>query len=416
MERDVSRDGPPSRRLRYVLAAVALVTLASAAVGVRAAVTSPQRMQSGRAAVRAGDVDPSGMYVSADTLSAGGSTRLPDGGSGTRTRALAAPALAPLSGGQDPVATPSPDGQSVAYETWRWKADYDWFQPLEDQGVQNGDTLGSPAIHILDLSTGADRALEYGSFSPAWRADGALAYVHRGKSYSWNVRYVRDVVVRAPATAAPVTWSTAHDLYRVEGWAGSHLIVSREVEGGPGELDVYDGPGQSRVLATEGTLLAISPDGTEALVADPASAPDPSVRLVRVSDSTVAAVLPLASVVDPVLGTPLAWVGGSADWEGDHVAVSAETGLVVLTVVGDAIRVEQVLHLDAATAPNGMLYEPRFTDAGRSIVVWEDVSTPLGKPWSSAQLVCDRTQLSCVQSAPVAPTHQPRPVYDRSAG
>lgn len=139
-------------------------------------------------------------------------------------------------------------------------------------------------------------------------------------------------------------------------------------------------------------------------------------RLIRIADGSEAAALPLSSIVDPTLSAPVAWVAGPADWEGDHVVAASETGLVVLTVAGDAIGVEQVLHLDAATAPNGMLYEPRFTASGGSVVVWEDVSTPLGHQWSSAQLVCDRATLSCVESAPVASTHQPRPVYDRSAG
>jgi hypothetical protein len=416
MERDTSRDGPPSRRIRYALSAVALVTLASAAVGVRTAVTSPQRMHSGRAAVHRGAVDPAGMYVSADTLSAGGTTRLPDNGTGTRTRTLAAPALAPLSGASGPVATVSPDGQMLAYHTWQWKSDYDWFQPLEDQGVADGDPIGTPVVHVLNLVTSVDNALEVGSLSPAWRSDGALAYTHGPRNYRWNSPYLREVVVRTSPTSV-TTWSATPDVYRVEGWANFRLIVSRSVAGGPDELDVFDGPGRSRVLADAGSLLAISPDGTEALVADPASDADPRLRLIRIADGSEAAVLPLTSVVDPTFATPVAFVAGPADWEGGHVVASTDTGLVVLSVAGDVLAVEQVLHLDQATAPNGMLYEPRFANAdGSSIVAWEDVATPLGKPWSSAQLVCDRVQLTCTQSDAVSATHQPRPVYDRSAG
>jgi hypothetical protein len=97
--------------------------------------------------------------------------------------------------------------------------------------------------------------------------------------------------------------------------------------------------------------------------------------------------------------------------------VSSETGLVVLAVSRASIAVEQVIHIDAATRPNGMLYEPRFADdSADEIVAWSDVSTPLGKPWTSAQIVCDRVALSCEQAEPVRATLQPRPVYDRRGG
>ena len=113
----------------------------------------------------------------------------------------------------------------------------------------------------------------------------------------------------------------------------------------------------------------------------------------------------------------MSWIGGPADWQGNHVVAASETGLVFLTVNGTALALDQVLHLDAATHAEGMLYEPRFTDAtATNVVSWTDIPGAPGQPWSSAQLVCDRVKLACVEADPVAATQQPRPVYNRSGG
>ena len=113
----------------------------------------------------------------------------------------------------------------------------------------------------------------------------------------------------------------------------------------------------------------------------------------------------------------MSWIGGPADWQGNHVVAASETGLVFLTVNGTALALDQVLHLDAATHAEGMLYEPRFTDAtATNVVAWTDIPGAPGQPWSSAQLVCDRVKLACVEGDPVTATQQPRPVYNRSGG
>jgi hypothetical protein len=392
------------------------VAVAATAAGVHAAQQTSHRMQSGKAPLVRADVAPPGLFVAGDRLDGKRSSNPALRGRDART--LVAPALAPL-GGEGPVASTSPDGATVAYDTWHWTKDVDWFRSLELQGVRSGDVLGAPAIHLLSLSTGADRRLEPGSSSIAWRADGALAYT-RGTSpnYRWNEPYLRDVVVSADAGKHAVTWSESPDLYRVLAWAGPALLVQRNEAGATPELDVFEGPGQARVLARDADLIAVSPDGGSALVAESrASTASPRIRLVRVADGSELAALAFDDIPDPVSGTSLSWVRGPGDWVGTSVVVPSETGLVVLSVGAGSITVSQVIHLDAATRPDGTFYEPRFTDDSlRSVVAWSDVSTPLGKPWTSAQILCDRVSLTCEQADPVAATRQPRPVYTRSGG
>jgi hypothetical protein len=419
MEHDETRGRPPSRRpfrrMRLGVWLGAAAAAVSVAAGIQAATDQHTRIASGKMAVHRADVAPPGMYISGDQLNATPGSNTPIQGKPSQT--LVAKAISPLVGAADPVGATSPDGSVLAYNTWTWARSIDWNQPLDKQGIADGAALGTPAIHILNLATGADTALEPGSFSLAWRADGALAYAAGSATYRWSQEYDRHVAVRTPGTTGAQTWSSP-GLYRVEGWAGAALLVERDIPGDASELDVFDGPQQSRVLAVGADLLAISPAGDTALVAEsPADNPSPSVRLIRVSDGAELASLPLAQIVDPVTSTPVSWLAGPADWRGSKVVAASETGLVVLSVDGTTLNVDQVMHLDAATQPNGMLYEPRFAGSSTSsIVAWSDVSTPTDDAWASAQLVCDRVQLTCGQSLPVTATLQPRPVYDRSGG
>src|SRR5919201_1906636 len=150
---------------------------------------------------------------------------------------LASAAAAPLVGNLGPVAAPSRAGRYLAYNTWKWARSIDWQRSLEEQGISTGDPLGRPQLRIRDLRTADETAFEPGSFSVAWRADGAIAYA-RGTipDDRANTAFLADVVVRRDVDAEPVTWSVAPDRYLVEGWAGRRLIVRRQVSGETGEL------------------------------------------------------------------------------------------------------------------------------------------------------------------------------------
>ena len=338
-------------------------------------------------------------------------------GVGAAPTMLAASASAPLVGNIGPVAAPSRDGRYIAYNTWRWTKTIDWQQSLSAQGIHAGDPLGTPTLRIRDVRKRVESALEEGSMSVAWRSDGAVAYV-RGidPSYRANKPYLREVVVRARIGAPPVVWSRSPEPYVVQGWAGRRLIVRRDVEGGSPDLLVFDAPRSARPLASHAELLAISPSGSDVLVAESLSdTPDPAIRLVSVTDGREEGRIRLSEIVDPVSGGRLSLVVGLGNWRHDRVVVPSSSGLLVLHVSGGTLSVDQVLHVDSATQPGGGFYEPRFTgDDEHTIVTWADLPASSGK--QSAQFVCDRYALTCTQGAPLSSSAAPRPIFDESGG
>lgn len=326
-------------------------------------------------------------------------------------------ASAPLVGNLGPVAAPSRDRQHVAYNTWRWAKPIDWQRPLGAQGIDTGDPLGRPQLRVLDLLHGTDTALEPGSFSVAWRADGAIAYVRASPpDYRANTPFDVDVVVRARLEAAPAVWSKTAGPYLVEGWAGRSLVVRRAAPGGRGDLVAFDGAGTERLLAQDADLIAISPSGSEIVVSEGAAESlAPTVRLLAVRDGSEEARLDLTGIIDPVTRSPLTDVLGIGSWHGDRVVAASSSGLVVFRVSGGRISAEQVLHVDSASSPGGGFYEPRFADPNaRTIVAWGDLPATGGT--ESAQFTCDRFALTCAESAAVPSTRAPRPVYDPSGG
>jgi hypothetical protein len=367
---------------------------------VTATGTSPR---SGRVAVTHTRATPTGAIVGGRVVS----------GLGNGPAKLEVAATAPLAGSLVPVAVPSPDGAYLAYNTWHWTRSIDWYQSLSSQGIRTGDRLGTPVLRLRSRGGGKDVALEPGTFSAAWRQDGALAYV-KGEQpdYRANTPFLRNVVVRSSPDAAPTVWSSSAGEYHVLGWAGRHLIVAQQFEGEAISLVAFDGQGSARPLAQNASLVAISPDGSSALVDEgPADTAAPALRLVSVADATELARVPFSTIVDPTTSTPVAWVTGPGDWFGDRVVASTSTGVVVLHIAGNRISVEQVLHVDSATRPNGRLWEPRFADDGRTIITWTDL--PESK---AAQIVCDRFALTCTQGPAVPAADAPRPVYDESGG
>jgi hypothetical protein len=212
-----------------------------------------------------------------------------------------------------------------------------------------------------------------------------------------------------------VAWTSDADRYTVLAWAGSTLVVQRDAAGAAPDILALDAPGQVRPLASESSFLGVSPDGTQALIAEsPAATPTPRVLLVRIADGTTVASIYVADAKDPVSGEPSTWILGPASWTGDHVAAASSTGLVVLSTSG-GLRVDQVLHLDAATKPNAVLFEPRFVDAdARTITAWGGI--PGTQPVQIAQYACDRFALTCTRGPALAADDPPRPVYDLSGG
>jgi hypothetical protein len=391
---------------RIVSVACAFLAVA-VALSIHLVTAGRTAARSGRVAIHHTAALPQGSIVRGRSLA----------GFAASTITLPVGASAPLVGNLGPVAAPSRNGRYLAYNTWRWAKPIDWQRSLHEQGIDTGDLLGTPQLHLLDLRAGGDVPLEPGSFSVAWRADGAIAYA-RGRSadYRANTPFLADVVVRRGVDEAAVTWSAAPDRYLVQGWAGVHLIVRRADDTGRGTLAAFDGPGSPRVLADDAELLAISPSGSDIVVASGAArSSGPTIRRIAVVDGTEEARLDLAGIVDPVTHGAVSDVVGLGSWHGDSVVVAASAGLVVFRVSGHDLSAEQVLHVDAASRPGGGFYEPQFAGRGeRTIVTWADLPASGGR--ESAQFVCDRYLLSCSESAPVPSSRAPRPVYDPSGG
>jgi hypothetical protein len=393
-----------NRSSRWALVAAALA-LGGTALAVHLVSASGSGVRSGRLAVRRGAVAPTVPVVRGDALV------LP-GGAAQR---LDAPASAPLVGTQAPVATRSPDGRSVAYETFSYARRIDREQSFSDQGIERGDVLGTPRIRLRDLDAKRETALEPGSQSPAWRSDGALAYVVGAPpEYRADEPFLTNVVVRSAPDADPAAWTQEPGRYTVLGWAGTTLLVQRATPGDAPDILAFDAPNQLRTLASHASLLAVTPDGERVVVADsPADSDTPSVQLIRVDDGSTIGAAFVADARDPLTNAPQTWMLGPGSWADDRVVAASSSGLVVIRV-GETLDFEQVLHLDSATQPEGALFEPRFAGGARTIAAWSQL--PGTDPPRFAQLVCDRTQLACTRGPAVPAAAIPHPVYDSSGG
>jgi hypothetical protein len=319
---------------------------------------------------------------------------------------LAAAPVTPLAGWLTPVAIPSPDGRFVAYNAWRELREDDPALSWEDQGIEAGDPLARPSIRLHDLRTGKDSAYVVGAFSLAWRGDGAIAYFKgAGHDYRAGLRYVGDVFVRDSVNAPPQRWTEKTDRYVVAGWAGSSLIVYRVRAGEALDVLAFDGPGRQRVLASDGGIVAISPDGTSAFVEHGPETGRPRVDLIAISNGTKLASLDL-STVDPAVGV----VGYAGDWQGDFVAAPSASGLVVFRVSGGRIDLARTMR---AAAGQGVA-EPRFVGPSR-VTGWTSSSS------GGAFVDCDRVSGRCARTVPL-PTARGvdgfpawrRPVYNPS--
>lgn len=319
---------------------------------------------------------------------------------------LAAAPITPLAGWLTPVAVPSPDGRYVAYNAWRELREDDPALSWEDQGISTGDPLARPSIRLHDLEAGTDSTYVSGAFSLAWRGDGALAYFKgAGRDYRAGVRYVGDVFVRDSVSGPARRWTEKTDRYVVAGWAGPTLLVYRVRPGEALDVLALDGPGKRRALASEAGLVAISPDGTSALVEHGPETGPPRVDLVAVSNGKKLASLDLTTV-DPAVGV----VGYAGDWQGDLVAAPSASGVAVFRIAGSHIELARTMR----TAAGEGMAEPRFAGTSR-VTGW--TSSPSG----GAFVDCDRLSARCARTVPL-PTAQGdegfpawrRPVYNPS--
>jgi hypothetical protein len=325
---------------------------------------------------------------------------------GHESVSLSAAPVTPLAGWLTPVAVPSPDGRYVAYNAWRELREDDPALSWQDQGISPGDPLARPSIRLHDLESGADRKFVDGGFSLAWRNDGAIAYFKGAeREYRAGVRYVGDVFVRDSAQGPARRWTQKTDRYVVAGWAGRTLLVYRVGAGESLDVLALDGPGERRILAPDAGLVAISPDGSSALVEHGPESGSPRVDLLAVGNGDRLASLDLTTI-DPSVGV----VGYSGDWQGDLVAAASASGLALLRITGDRIDLARTLR---AASGQGIA-EPRFVGAGR-VTGWTSTSS------GGAFVDCDRASGRCARAVPMPEARGAdgfpawrRPVYNPS--
>ena len=300
---------------------------------------------------------------------------------------LASPPVTPLAGWLTPAAVPSPDGRYLAYNTWQeLRADEPGLS-WSDQGIEPGDPLATPSLHIFDTTTGTDEVLALGAFSVAWGKDGRLAYFKGAeRDYRAGISYVGRVVVRPSLGSKGTVWSPELGRYIVVGWAGRHLVGYREHEGEALDVVVFDGPRRVRTLAPGSTLVAISPDGKRVFVAQGPERGRPRVRVLSVADGRQLAVLDLTTV-DPAVGM----VDYAGDWRGDHVVAASASGLATFRVEGRRITLDDTLRVAASSVA-----EPRFVDDSMNTVrAWMTVSR------GGVFLQCDLQVGSCDRALPL---------------
>jgi hypothetical protein len=311
---------------------------------------------------------------------------------GARNTALAAKASSPLSGWMAPVAVPTADHNQLVYSTWRELRHDDPRLSWSKQGIDPGDALATPTLRIHDFRSGRDRVVDKNSFSAAVRSDGTIAYFRGRDVYRAFTDYTGDVVVRSSPAVRPVVWSTEPAEYVVAAWAGSTLLAYRIDEGEKLDVLAFDGPGSQRLLMPDANLVAVSPDGTQALLASEAGTPG-SVAVMNVADGTIASTLDLGSLHQGIL-----WAAYGGSWAGDLVAAPTNAGIAVFDVGAGAISLKELLRNDPNTFANGLI-EPQFSGDTEHVIARGDATSAgnAGSDESStAALECDLTTATCL--------------------
>jgi len=303
-----------------------------------------------------------------------------------------------------PAAVPSPDERFIAYNAWTDLIPFDPQKSWSQLGVEPGEPVGTPSIRLIDLETGDDTTLADGAYSVAWRADGPIAYVEGSeRDYRANVVYRGHVVVRPSLGSPAEAWTTEAAHYIVYGWAGGSLLVYRVGEGEELDVVAVDGPGHARVLAPHARIIAISPDGTRALLF---AYDRRSIELLDVATGGELAHLELAQI-RPAQGPPIVDLMYAGSWSGDLVAAvasrpDASTALTLFRVTGAGLELSEVLSFPVQIFPMGIA-EPQLLDPPGSRVIALAPLRGKGEAGATvyAYLDCDLATARCTQGPPV---------------
>jgi hypothetical protein len=220
-----------------------------------------------------------------------------------------------------------------------------WFQQTEPA---EGDGPPQPTVARYERESGDTETVLHGALAPVVSRSGRLAYAEgRGTPYKEGSPYPTDLAVREPDGSSTV-WATAEpgtSLVPIA-WASDTVLALRYDWSTGYESTVLVRDGGHEVGET-GLVLALSPDGSAALVTTDRRDPE---RLVLVVDTATFAVedaigldewahafLPF-QVVDPASvapgpdgALPAAPYMAFGIWEGERILLSGPTGIDVLT-------------------------------------------------------------------------------------
>jgi len=340
-----------------------------------------------------------------------GQGTLPDGAAviadsslivGSQTYRLGATAGAPLIGALSPLAIPSPDGSQYLYNSWAQGAEEVCSGDPSVRGnckePASDAVVGRPTLRVFMPSTGQDSVVETGAVSAALRGDGALAYFKgdRADVQADAARFVGQLYVRPSLEAAPVRWTTDAARYVAVAWAGSTLIAYRQFEGERFDVLALSGPGSVRTLASDATVVAVSPDGSQLLVNHDGGGGTSKISTVNVSGGVVDAV-DLAKTNDPASGQPIGWVTYGGSWDGDLVAAESSSGVALFRVRSGKISFDHTLVTKDPDYPMGV-HEPQLfhEPSGKlDLIAQAPVDAPTTSGRAHAIVTCDVNAKSC---------------------
>ncbi len=311
---------------------------------------------------------------------------------------LSPPASAPLMGWLGATAVPSPDGSLIAYNSWERLVEEDPNLSFSDQGIEAGDSLGTPSIWLHDVAAGTSSLIRSGAYSIAWNDSGFAHFEGVQPNYRANVPFTGHIWVRSSPEAIPVRWTLEESRYIVLAWAGNTLIAYREREGEAADLLALDGPGAVRPLAPLSLFAAASPDGASVAIMDRYADPL-SLRVVDVATGAVSANVSAGSVGN------LTYLGYSGDWLDDTVAIESDQGIALFRVADRSIELSTLIPLPLLDYPLG-IHEPTLVDNGTRVTGW--APNPRGGPSKSQRTYryvdCDIERRQCTQGPETSST------------
>jgi len=346
--------------------------------------------------------DPSADYSLNRDLTVGG-----------RTATLADDPSNELMGRFSPRLIASGDGRTLVYTAWREIVNEDPAKSWADQGIEPGDPLGVPELHLVDLVGGTDEVLESGAYSAAVRADGAIAFARgAADAYKAGSPYPADLVVRSGQSTE--VWSDNSAGWVAGAWARDTLLAYRldAAEDSEGwTLVALPGPGRVVDLGINLAVGAISPDGGQVLLVDqtvfaPTEQDDDRVAasVINLADARRIASLSVGEMKKAGVDSFLP--GG--DWLGSQIVVPGQPGVTLLSFEANRLVIESASGLGPGLAFGA--YDATFSEDGAGLSLWAAGPTSSSESGpgtvrevQARALSCDARATSCVASESMDP-------------